>query len=207
MAHRTAHDAAQDVTATLVGGHHAIGDEETGRAEVVGNHAVVRVAGAVRGAVCGVSTGLDQAAHEVGVVVVVLALQERADAFQPHAGVDRLHVEVTHCAVFELFVLHEDEVPDLDKPVAVFLWAARGTAPDVVAVVVEDFRGRAAGAGGPHAPEIVVRGDADDAVFGDTDLAPEVECLVVGVVNGRQEAAFVDAEVLGDQLPRKRDRL
>jgi hypothetical protein len=65
--------------------------------------------------------GLDQAAHQVGVVIVVLALQKRADPLQPHAGVDRLRGELLAAAVLELLELHEDEVPDLDEPVAVLV--------------------------------------------------------------------------------------
>jgi hypothetical protein len=50
----------------------------------------------------------------------------------------------------ELLELHEDEVPDLDEPVAVLVRAARRAAPDVGAVVVEDLGAGAAGAGVAH---------------------------------------------------------
>ena len=79
---------------------------------------LARPVGVVAG---GMGRCLDQAAHQVGVIVVVLALQQRADPFQPHAGVDRLHLQRPHRAVLELLVLHEDQVPDLDEAVAILV--------------------------------------------------------------------------------------
>jgi hypothetical protein len=52
-------------------------------------------------------------------------------------------------AVLELLELHEDEVPDLDEPVAVFFRRAGRAAPDVIAMVIEDLGAGAAGTGGP----------------------------------------------------------
>jgi hypothetical protein len=66
---------------------------------MVGDHPVVDLALAVGVAAGGMGAGLDQAAHQVGVVIVVLALQQRADPFQPHAGVDRLHLQRAQAAV------------------------------------------------------------------------------------------------------------
>ena len=54
-----------------------------------------------------------------------------------------------------LLELHEDEVPDLDEAVAVGIRAAGRAARNLVAVVVEDLRAGAAGAGIAHRPEIV----------------------------------------------------
>ena len=89
MAHGAAHDAAQHVAAALVGGQHAVGDQERGRAQMVGDHLVRRRLRAV-----GIDAGLvrhrlDQGAEQIDVVVVVLVLQDRGEALQPHAGVDR----------------------------------------------------------------------------------------------------------------------
>ena len=97
---------------------------------MVGDHAVMRLARPVGIGAGGMGAGLDQAAHQVGVVVVVLALQQRADPLQPHAGVDRLHVQRhAAAAVGELLVLHEDVVPDLDEPVAVLVRRCRAGRP------------------------------------------------------------------------------
>src|SRR3546814_12071441 len=60
--------------------------------------------------------------------------------------VDRGFWKVLAAAVPELLELHEDEVPDLDEPVAFLVRAARRAAGDLRAVVVEDLAARAAGA-------------------------------------------------------------
>ena len=165
---------------------------------MIGDHPVMHLARPV-GIVAGrVGRRLDQAAHQVGVIVVVLALQQRADPFQPHAGVDRLHVQRAHRAVLELLVLHEDQVPDLDKAVAVLIRRTRGAAPDMVAVVKEDLGAGTAGAGRTHLPEVVAGGDADDPVVGQArDLFPDVRGLVIGVIDGDQQLVLGDAEILG----------
>ena len=47
-------------------------------------------------------------------------------AERPRGQLDRLHLERLQRAIRELFVLHEDVVPDLDEPVAVLARAAGG---------------------------------------------------------------------------------
>ncbi len=209
VAHRAAHDAAQDVSAPLVGGEHAVRHQEAGRAQVVGDHLERRVQLAVciaRFDADRILRRADQAAEEVDLVVVVDALEDRRDALQAHAGVDRRARQVEPLAR-ELLVLHEDEVPDLDEPVAVFLRRARGAAPDMVAVVEEDLRARAAGTGVAHAPEVVVGRDPDDLLVRQTgDFLPQLERFVVVGVDGRQEPVGGKAELLGDQGPRELDR-
>ena len=110
-------------------------------------------------------------------------------------------------AVLVLLELHEDEVPDLDEAVAVLVRAARRAAGDRRAVVVEDLRAGAAGAGRAHHPEVVGGGDADDPLVGQAgDLLPEVGGVVVVVVDGDEELVLRQAEVAGQQLPGVGDR-
>ena len=166
MAHGAPHDAAEHIAAAFVRGQHAVGDQEGRRAQVIGDHPVrglVRPMGADPGQLRDV---LDQIGEQVDGVIVVRALQHRGDAFEPHAGVDRGPRQVDALAALELLVLHEDEIPDLDEAVAVGIGRAGRAAGDVVAVVVEDFRARTAGAGVAHRPEIVAAGDAEDALSG-----------------------------------------
>ncbi len=89
---------------------------------MVGNHAVMHIARTIGFGIGGMGRGLDQAAHQVGVINIVRALQERADTLQPHAGIDTGLGQVQAGAVFLLVILHENEVPDFDKPVAVFVF-------------------------------------------------------------------------------------
>ena len=155
VAHAAAHDPAQHVAAALVGRHDAIGDQERGGAQVVGDHLVrglARTLGLGAGERLG---GADQGPEQVDVVVVVVALEDGGDALETHAGVDRGPGQRHAGGLVHLLVLHEDEVPDLDEPVAVLVRAAGRAAGDAGAVVVEDLGAGAAGAGVAHGPEIV----------------------------------------------------
>jgi hypothetical protein len=96
------------------------------------------------------------------------ALHHGGDALQPHAGIDAGFGQGDVRAVWLAIELHEDEVPDFDEAVAVFVRAAGRAAGDVVAVVVENLGTRAAGAGITHLPEIVLGGDADDFMIGES---------------------------------------
>jgi hypothetical protein len=81
-------------------------------------------------------------------------------------------------------------------------------AGDVGAVVVEDLRARTTGAGVAHRPKIVGGIDPDDLLVRQAgDLAPERRRILVGGVDGDQQAAGVDAQVLGHQPPGQLDRL
>ena len=155
VAHGAPHDAAQHVAAAFVRGQHAVGDEERRGAQVIGDHPVRGLVRAVGGDAGQIGDGADQRDEQVDGVIVVRALQHGGDALEPHAGVDRGPRQVDALAALELLVLHEDEVPDLDEAVAFGIGRAGRAAGDVRAVVVEDFRAGAAGAGLAHGPEIV----------------------------------------------------
>ena len=172
MAHRAAHDQAQHIAAPLVRGHHAIGNQERTAAQMVGDHAVMNILRPVRIDRTRMGRSLDQRAHQIRVVIIMLALQQRADPFQPHAGIDRLHIKRAHRAIGELLVLHEDDVPDLDETISILIRAARWAAPDVIAVIIENLCARAAGAGRAHLPEIVRGRDTDDPILGHAHLFP-----------------------------------
>ena len=101
-------------------------------------------------------------------------------------------------------VLGEDEVPELDEAVI----ASVGRPPvgaEVRPLVEEDLRARPARSGLAHRPEVVLV-EALDALGANADeVAPEIRRLVVGDVDRDPEALGVDAEALGDQLPRVAD--
>ena len=105
------------------------------------------------------------------------ALHDRGDPLQPHAGVDRLVGQFPNDFIVFLLILHEDQVPDLDEPVAVLVGAARGAAGDVIAMVVEDFRAGAAGSRLPHRPEVLLLAEPEDALLRQK-LLPELRGLV-----------------------------
>ena len=174
---------------------------------MVGDHLVRRAAVAHRVGAGQRHRSADQRLEHVDVVIVGLALQHGGDALEAHAGVDRGPRQVEARGLVDLLVLHEDEVPDLDPAVAVLVRAARRAARDVRAVVVEDLRARAAGAGVAHGPEIVRRADPDDPpLVQPGDLAPQLERLVVLGVDRGQEPVLGQAVLLGDQVPGELDR-
>ncbi len=207
MAHGTAHDPAEHVAAALVRRIDSIGDEERGGAQVVGNDAMARGLRPVRVDAGELRHGEDQVAHHVDVVVRQFALQDRGDALEPHAGVDRRARQVQALAGRDLLELHEHEVPELEEAIAVLLGGAGRAAPELVALVVEDLGAGAAGAGVAHLPEIVGGRDADDLRVREAgDLLPQLRRLVVRVIDGDEQPVLVQAEMLGDQRPGELDR-
>ena len=128
------------------------------------------------------------------------ALEHREDPFQAEAGVDARSGQWGHRPVLVLFELHEHQVPDLDEALLV---AVGG--PAVVAKlrppVPEDLRAWAAGASVGHLP-VVLLVEALDALGRDAHLVlPYGGRLVIAEVNRHPEAARVEAQVVGHELP------
>ncbi len=207
VAHRASHDPPQHIAAALVGGQHAVGDEEGARAQMVGDDPVrglERPVGVDPGLV---DHGLDKRPEQVDGVIVVGALEHRGHAFEAHAGVDRGLGQFEPVPVGKLLVLHEHQVPDLDEAVAVGVGRAGRAAGDMLAVVVENLRAGAARAGVAHRPEIIGGGDADDAPVRQAgNLLPKAESLVVLGVDRDDQPVLGEAEFLGDQVPGELDR-
>ena len=99
VAHGAAHDAAEHIAAALVRRQHAVGDQEGGSAQVVGDDPVRGALRPVRIDAGQVGAGADERAEKVDVVIVVHALQHGGDALEPHAGVDRGARQVDPLAV------------------------------------------------------------------------------------------------------------
>ena len=165
VTHGPAHDPPQHVAAAFVGRQHAVGNQETAGPEMVGDDPVRDVVFALRLRPRSLGGSPDQGLEQVDVVIVVGALHDGGGAFQSHAGVDGRLRQVDPLVLGHLFELHEHQVPDFDEAVAVLVGAARRAAGDMFAVVIEDFRTRAAGAGVAHGPEVVRRRDAEDLLL------------------------------------------
>ncbi len=147
-------------------------------------------------------------------VVRHLALQDRGDALEPHAGVDRRPRQRRHRAARVAVELHEDEVPDLEPPVALARGAeapaARGFpgAREMVALVEVDLRARAARPRVAHRPEVVLLAEPEDVGVAEPGhLLPQRVRLVVVGEDGRPEPARVEAEVAREELPGELDRV
>ena len=75
-------------------------------------------------------------------------------------------------------------------------------------MIVENLRARPARAGVAHRPEIVARRDADDPRLGQAgDLAPQVERLVIVVIDGDGELLRRQSEVARQKIPGEFDRV
>ena len=208
VAHRAAHDPAQHIAAPLIGGEHAIGNEKARGAQVIGDDAVARLGFAVGRSLGQLAALGDQRLEGVGIVIVMDALHHRGDAFEPHAGVDARARKIADDLVRRLDELHEDEVPDLDEAIAIFVGAARRPAGNVIAVIVENFAAWSARAIRAHRPEIILGGDTDDAVFGQSgDLLPQIEGLIVVMIDGRGQPVGIETPFFRQQCPGMIDRL
>ncbi len=208
MAHGTAHDAAQHVTAPLIGRQHAVGNQERHRTQMVGDDAIGRHGFRGRRAPDCRSGRIDHMAEHVGFKDALDTLKDRGHPLEPHPRIDRGARQRFLLAVTALLVLHEHQIPELEEPVAVFFRRARRAAPDMIAAIDKDFRARTARARIAHRPEIVRSGNTDDLVIGKPgDLFPEVRRFVIGVINGDQQLVLVETELFGDQRPGHLDGL
>ena len=223
MPDRPAHDLAQNVAATVVAGKDPVGDQESCRAGVVGNHPHRDVVFGI-----GVGVGLpgdpggkiDDRSEEVCLVVRRYPLQHGGDPFETGPGVDRRGRQgfepVLAGGLLDPVVLHEDEVPDLDRLVARpvdILRAIEGGIFGVFPHVVVDLGARPAGPRLAHLPEVVFAAKAQDSLWGSARLAPEVDRLLIRrnlVIPGKDaepEPRRVHPELPNQQFHGKADRV
>ncbi|BFV57940.1 hypothetical protein KCMC57_up30440 [Kitasatospora sp. CMC57] len=96
MADRAAHEAPQDVAASVLGGQDAVGDEEGDGAGVLGDdlEGDLLLSGARVFAACEFLNGLQGRQEQVGGADVFDALEDRGEAVEAEASVDALLGEV-----------------------------------------------------------------------------------------------------------------
>ncbi len=214
VAHRTSHDLPQHIAAPLVGGDHAIADEERHRAKVIrddthgdigriGEPAPVPATGMFADCV-------EQRREQVCIVVGELPLNDRGDPLEPHPGVDRGGGQRVEPAVALPIELHEDVVPDFDEPVAAAVDAPAGRpgaflfARNVGATVEMDLRASAAGAGLTHLPEVLRQPE-----LGDPGRRDQPRPDAVGLVITRDPRLTAEdrrEQAIGGELPHAREQ-
>ncbi len=187
VAGRPAQDHAQNIVAALVPGHDPITNEERHRAAVIRNDPVAhQVLCPVR---VRVAQELLDAIHDggegVGVVIVVLALQDAGQAFQARACVHTRLRQRNQFAALLLFVLHEDQIPDL-QVLIVYVDAGGGLFVQVAPVIV-DLGAGTAGADVSHGPPVVLFAKAEDPLWRRAHSFPQLLGLVVLGVDGEPE--------------------
>ena len=173
---------------------------------MIGDHPVRGLVGALRCDPGRVRHRLDERAEQIRIVVRVHALQDRRHALKAHAGIDGGLWQVDPVARLDLLVLHEDEVPEFEEPVAVLVRAAGRAALQGIALIDEDLGARTARPGIAHLPEIVGGRDADDLGIGKArDFLPQRHGFLVVVIDGDEEPVLGQPELLGDQVPGELD--
>jgi len=142
---------------------------------------------------------------EIAIKVCTYPLDGGCDTLKPHTGVDTRAGEGFENTALVTIVLHEDQVPELKVPVTIAAHAAiRPSTAYLRALVEDDLRARAAGAGIPHGPEVVLFSQAHDAFFRQPgDLLPELGRLVVVAEDGHVKAINWELKLLGQELPGK----
>ncbi len=176
---RAAHDPPQDVAAVLVGGHHAVGDQEGHRARVVGEdpqRPVARV-----GHLRQLAPELDERRELVGVEDALDALLDDRHAVEAQAGVDVLRRQrrqrVGGIRII-LVELHEDEVPVLQE--ALVLAAGQVVlGAELEATVEVELAARAARPRRADLPEVLRARQTDDPLTRDAHGLPGGDRLLV----------------------------
>ena len=140
--------------------------------------------------------------EEVYIVIIVLTLKNCRCPFKSHACIDRRLGQRFLRTVCAAFILHENEVPDFDKAITIFIGRTRRAARNIFAVIKKDFRTWATWSRITHGPEIIRCSDADDTVIGKScHFFPKLKGFVISVINRNKELIFGKAEIFGDQIP------
>ena len=87
---------------------------------MIGNHPVRYIMCAIRIRPGRFGRRHNQAAHQIDIIIIMLALQHRSDTFKTHARVNRGFWQGQPLCR-GLFILHEHQIPDFDKPVAILV--------------------------------------------------------------------------------------
>ena len=175
---RAAHQAPQDVAAVLVGGHDAVGDQERHRARVVGQDRAARgrrgrrVASSRPSVISGTNWSVSKI-ESTPCWISAMRLRPRPVSMllrrQRRQGVRSASWSYCMNTRFQYSRKRSFSPPG----------QVVGRAPVQAAVEVE-LRARAAGAGRPGLPEVVLAAELDDPLARDADRLPGADGLLVG---------------------------
>ena len=175
---------------------------------MVGNHFQGRVAqiGTTRFTRSGTNQGLEQ----VDIVIAMAVLQNRCQTLQAHAGINAGRGQGFDGTIGLHVKLHEHVIPDFDVAVAIGIGATGGAASHFFAVVVENFRARAARTCIRHHPEVIghisatfVIANAHHTLRRQADgFCPNIVGFVIVDIHGCPEFFSGELVDLGQQFPR-----
>ena len=186
----------------------AVGDQERRRARMVGDDAPAhQLLGGLQRRLPDRRLRRDQVGEQVGLVHRDLAVRHGQHPLEPGAGIDRLARQLRELAVGAAVVLLENDVPDLDEPVA-FVRAVVVRAGRVLrAGVVEDLAARAARAGRAHRPEVVFVPARDPRGVEPDLVLPQPRRFVVRGVHRDVQLRRIELHDGRQKLPSEADRL
>src|SRR5580692_11796963 len=206
VAHGASDDPPQHVTAAFVRGPDTVDDQKTAGADVIGDDSErgrIDFSGAGE-----TRCGADQIAKQIDVIVGLDALHDRRDALETGTGIHRGLGQRRQGAIGGAIVLHENQVPDLDKAIPLLIGGPRRPTRHLGTVIEEDLATRTARSGVAHGPEIRLRAHALYARRIDADLArPYLRRLVIIAVHRDPEPCRVELQSSRDEVPRQSDRL
>ena len=204
MAGGPSQQAAEHIAPALIGGHYTVADHKGSAADMVCDHPEGNIGFGVRSIFhpSDFRNVLHDILHRIDQEQVIHTLHNAGQAFQPHTGIDVFMLQGRIVSLAVVIKLGENQVPKFHVPVAVASHpAGRRTASIFLTPVKIKLGARAAGAGA-MLPEIIFFSQPDDTAGIHPDLlGPNVESLVVILVNGNPNPLNRQLQHLGAELP------
>ena len=139
---------------------------------------------------------------------VVNVLHYASKTLKTHTCIDVLCSKLRIVALAVIVELREYVVPDLDKSVALAAGVAVGVTTCVLLATVEIDLGAGTAGTASVLPEVILLAHTNDALSGNADLlVPDLERLIVLLVDGGIETVSGDLESLCEELPAPLDSL
>ena len=197
VAYGTAYDPAQHVAPPFVPRHDAVGYQKRGAAPVLDHnpHGVLGVGVTFVALSTDLLNLLDNGREQIGLVEGLGVLLYGDEALQAHTGVDARARKGRSAPVQVVVVLHEDQVPQLDVPLAYLarvgdVVGAVGAAVlaaaawALIAEVVVQLGARARRAlVSSRSPPVLFVAEAEDALGRDAMLLPEPVRIIIGLMD------------------------
>ena len=205
-----AEQTAQNIASALVAGQNSIGNHEGGSTDVVGDDTQgnVHLDALTVGSAGQLGYFVGDVHDGVHIKQGIHILTHHGQTLQTHTGINILLSKLRVVALTVVVELGEDVVPDLHIAVAVTANGAVGLATAVLlTTVVVDLGAGAAGAGAVL-PEVIGLAEAEDLLRGYAHfLVPDLEGLVIVLIDGGIQPVLVQAHHLGQKLPTPVDGL
>ena len=184
MTDGTTQDAAQHITASLIGGQDAVHDHYSHGTGMVGDNLQRNILCLILAVLHPGNLGsvLDNGEQQVGLEVCLFVLHHGSQALQATAGINVLMSQGFVLPILSAVILGEHQVPDFQIPVAIAAYGAVRRAAAALLPQVDVNLGVWAARAGADFPEIVLH--LHDVVLGEARLGlPDLNSLIVVGVN------------------------